>query len=198
MKSSFFSFVLSLISFIAIAQTVPQTENIFIITTDGFRWQEIFTGADSLLINNPIFVQDTSIAKQLYWNEDASVRRQLLMPFLWNVIAQKGQLYGNRLYGNKSNAANFYKISYPGYNEIFTGFTDPWITTNLPRENRNVNILEYLNNEKEYHGKVVAFSSWDVFPFILNAERSGLPVNSGYENVQDENADRISIIRNTF
>jgi hypothetical protein len=189
MKSAFISFVLLFNSAIGFTQTVPQTENIFIITTDGFRWQEVFTGADSVLINNTAFVGDTSITKQLFWDEDADVRRKMLMPFFWNVVAKKGQLYGNRLFGNKSNAANLYKISYPGYNEIFTGYTDPRIIINYPKKNPNTNILEYLNNEKEYHGKVVAFSSWYVFPFILNQERSGLQMNSGYENMQDENSD---------
>ncbi|MBL7748297.1 MAG: hypothetical protein JNM19_12750, partial [Chitinophagaceae bacterium] len=31
---------------------LPTAENLFIITTDGFRWQEVFNGADSLLINS--------------------------------------------------------------------------------------------------------------------------------------------------
>ncbi|HLK29699.1 MAG TPA: hypothetical protein VKT28_14070 [Puia sp.] len=189
MKSAFFSSVLSLISLVAAAQQIPQTENIFIITTDGFRWQEVFNGADSALINNTDFVEDTSISKQLYWNEETEARRKMLMPFFWNVIAKKGQLYGNRLYGNRSNVANFYKISYPGYNEIFTGYTDPRIIINYPKKNPNTNILEYLNNQEAYHDKVVAFSSWYVFPFILNKERNGLPVNSGYENMQTENSD---------
>ncbi len=190
MKFTFLPSVLLIFIFsTAIAQDIPQTENIFIITTDGFRWQEVFTGADSTLINNTGFVEDTSITKQLYWSDDASVRRKMLMPFFWNVIAQKGQLYGNRFYGNKSNVANFYKVSYPGYNEIFTGYTDPRIIINYPKKNPNTNILEYLNDEKEYKGKVVAFSSWYVFPFILNRERNNLPVNSGYEDMQDEKED---------
>ena len=41
-------------------------------------------------------------------------------------------------------------------------------------------MLEYLNSRSAFRGKVVAFTSWDVFPFILNEERSGLLVNSGY------------------
>lgn len=189
MKPALFSFVSLFFFFIASGQYSPQTENIFIITTDGFRWQEVFAGADSAMISNTRFVQDTALIKQLYWDEDAGVRRHKLMPFMWDVIAQKGQIYGNRQFGNKANAANFYKISYPGYNEIFTGYADPFITTNLPRQNQNTNILEYLNNEKKYHGNVVAFSSWTVVPYILNAQRSGLPVNSGYENMENENAD---------
>jgi hypothetical protein len=53
--------------------------------------------------------------------------------------------YGNRLWGNKVNVKNFYKISYPGYNEIFTGHTDAFSSPNLPVENPHVNVLEYLN-----------------------------------------------------
>ena len=177
------------ISLFTAAQNLPQTENIFIITTDGFRWQELFTGADSALINSTDVVEDTSIAKQMFWNRDVLARRKMLMPFFWNVIAKNGQLYGNRFFGNKSNAANPYKISYPGYNEIFTGYTDRNIIINYPKENPNINILEYLNKQEKYQGKVVAFSSWSVFPYILNEKRSGFTVNSGYENMQDENGD---------
>ncbi|MBS1917703.1 MAG: alkaline phosphatase family protein [Bacteroidetes bacterium] len=194
MKPAFLLITLVTISLLASAQIIPQTENIFIITTDGFRWQEVFAGADSTLINNTEFVEDTSIAKQLYWNENMQERRRMLLPFFWNVIAQKGQLYGNRNFGNKSNVANLYKISYPGYNEIFTGYTDPGIIINYPKQNPNTNILEYLNKQEQYHGKVVAFSSWYVFPYILNEERSGLPVNSGYENMQVENDSAYQLI----
>lgn len=173
------------------AQNPAQAENIFIITTDGFRWQELFSGADPMLIGNSQFVEDTSIEKQLFWDQDPIERRRMLMPFFWNVIAKSGQIYGNRLLGNKSNVANPYKISYPGYNEIFTGYIDPFIIINYPKLNPNTNILEYLNNEEGFHGKVVAFSSWNVFPFILNKQRNNLPVNSGWQNMVGEKGDSI-------
>ncbi len=38
-------------------------ENIFIITIDGFRWQELFNGADESLINNSKYTADTALAK---------------------------------------------------------------------------------------------------------------------------------------
>jgi hypothetical protein len=180
------------------AQSLPQTQNIFIITTDGFRWQEVFTGADSALLNNSSYVRDTSLMKALYWDEDPGARRKKLMPFFWNVIAEKGQLYGDRLFENKVNVKNLYKISYPGYNEIFTGYTDPLIMINLPRNNRNPNILEYLNNEAGYRGKVVAFSSWNLFPYILNAERSRFPINSGYEKMPDLENDTLFRLFNSM
>lgn len=157
-----------------------RTRHLFIITIDGFRWQEIFGGADPSLAENEEYVKDTALMRQLYWDSTAELRRKRLMPFFWTVIAEKGQLYGNRNFSNKVNVSNFYKISYPGYNEIFTGRTDAFISPNIPINNPNVNVLEYLNNSSEFHGKVTVFTSWNVFPYILNEDRSRLPVNSGF------------------
>jgi hypothetical protein len=167
-----------------------QAKNVFIITIDGLRWQEVFLGADSILLKDERFVTDTSLLSELYNDQTSELRRQKLMPFFWNVIARKGQLLGNRIAGSKVNVSNFYKISYPGYNEILTGYADPRPVLNTPTQNRNISILEYLNGEKEYAGKVVAFSSWNIFPFILNEERSEIQVNSGYEDI--EGADSLS------
>ena len=170
------------------AQSDTETENIFIVTTDGFRWQEVFTGADSTLINSTAYVEDTSLLKQLYWDSTASLRRQKLMPFFWNTIAKKGQIYGNRLYQNNMNVTNFYKISYPGYNEMLTGYADPLFIPNVPIRNRNTNILEYLNAKKEFKGQVAAFSSWNIFISILNKKRNKLPGDCGYERLCDDSS----------
>jgi hypothetical protein len=102
------------------------------------------------------------------------------MPFFWDVIVQEGQIYGNRNFGNKVNVSNFFKISYPGYNEMLTGRPDPIFIPNIPINNRHINVLEYLNLKTAYQGRVVVFSSWNIFPFILNEKRNGLPMNSGY------------------
>jgi hypothetical protein len=45
--------------------------------------------------------------------------------------------------------------------------------------NPNANVLEWLNQKEAFKGRVAAITSWDVFPFVLNVKRSGLPVNSG-------------------
>ena len=166
--------------------SIQPTRNLFIITTDGFRWQEVFTGADSSLINNESCTLDTATAKLLYWDSDPGIRRKKLMPFLWNVLAKKGQLFGNRLYDNKVNISNTWAVSYPGYNEIFTGDDDITVSSNKKINNANINVLEYLNATKTYEGKVAVFTSWDVFPYILNKERNDLPVNAGYENIEDD------------
>lgn len=178
-----------------IHQPTPQTikitpvdpvGNIFIITLDGFRWQEIFTGADPALINNEKYTPDAATMKMLYWADNAEGRRKKLLPFFWNVIAAKGQLYGNRHYDNKVNTSNLWSVSYPGYNEIFTGNADITISSNSKTANPNINVLEYLNSKEQFKGKVAAFTSWDVFPYIFNEERSGILLNSGYENIYED------------
>lgn len=179
--------VAGIICISAAAQPVARTKHLFIITIDGFRWQEIFNGADPQLVANPEYVRDTSLTRGMYWDSTAELRRKKLLPFFWGTLAEKGRLYGNRSYGNKVNVRNWYKISYPGYNELFTGHTDAINSPNFPINNKHVNVLEYLNAAQTYHGKVAIFTSWNVFPFILNEGRSGLPVNSGYEPLGEDN-----------
>lgn len=163
---------------ISIAQ---ETENVLLISLDGLRWQELFSGADSLLIDDSGYVENPEELVKEFWNDHPNIRRETLMPFFWQVIAKEGQLYGNRKYGNKVDCTNQMWFSYPGYNEILTGFADDEnISSNAKINNPNVTILEYLNNQKPFKGKVAAFGSWDVFPYIINADRSGLPVNAGF------------------
>jgi len=181
---------LYLLVWVANAQQAP---NIFIITTDGFRWQELFEGADSAMLHNTNLVTDTGLVQQQFWDKDVNERRKKLMPFFWNVIAQNGQLYGNRLLNNKVNVKNFYKISYPGYNEIFTGTTDPSIILNSKVPNQNINFLEYLNHKAAYTGRVVSFSSWNVFPYILNEQRSNIVLNSGYTMLDENDSTSLTI-----
>jgi hypothetical protein len=157
------------------------TENIFIITLDGFRWQEVFFGADSLLITNQNATPDQETIKALYWAATPEERRKKLLPFLWAVVSSKGQLYGNRRYDNRVNVANAYAKSYPGYSEIFTGSADPIISSNDRILNPNINVLEYLDQKPGFKGRIAVFTSWDVFPYIFNEKRNGLTVNSGYE-----------------
>jgi hypothetical protein len=176
------------------AQGHARTKHLFVITIDGFRWQEIFTGADPSLVANDEYVRDTALMRSLYWDSTAELRRKKLLPFFWGTIAERGRLYGNRLLGNKVNVRNWYKISYPGYNEIFTGHTDAFSSPNLPVNNRHVNVLEYLNKSDEYKGKVAVFTSWNVFPYILNETRSGLPVNSGYERLNEDEYPEAGLI----
>ncbi|TWR29603.1 phosphoglyceromutase [Mucilaginibacter pallidiroseus] len=187
MKKLFAVLVLAASALTVTAQN-RQTKNLIIVTLDGMRWQEVFRGADSGLVNSK-YTSDKDDVRKKYWAATATARREMLFPFLWNVVAKKGQLYGNRDLGNKDELANQYRFSYPGYNEIFTGFPDVRMNTNDPIVNPNMNVLEFINKQKGFEGKVIAFSSWERFPQILNVGRSGLPVYSGYAELKNADAN---------
>ncbi len=160
-----------------------QTENLIIITTDGFRWQEVFSGMDKEIGTDKRFNQDDSLNLfQKYWDDDVAVRRKKLLPFLWNTIAVKGQVYGNRLLNNKLDVSNPYWFSYPGYSEIMCGFVDTAVNKNEYKANPNTTVLEFFNKQKRLKGRVAAFAAWDAFNRILDEKKSGIPVIAAYEH----------------
>ncbi|MBI2477165.1 MAG: AP protein [Planctomycetia bacterium] len=106
------------------------------------------------------------------------------MPFFWNVVAKRGQVVGDVSADSVVRVTNGRYFSYPGYNEILCGFGDEAIDSNAKRPNRNVTVLEWLNRKASYRGRVAAFGSWDVFPYILNQERSGIYVNAGWQDLE--------------
>ena len=168
------------------AQT--KTENVFIITLDGLRWQEMFSGADSSLITNKTFVHDPVGLNTTFWSDNYKARRTLLFPFFWNTIAKEGQIYGNRKYKSFVNVTNTMWFSYPGYSEILCGYADDArIKTNNKFMNPNTTVLEFINKAPAFKNRVAAFGSWDVFPYIVNEERSGIPVNAGFDKASGNN-----------
>lgn len=176
-----------------------QTPKVILITIDGWRWQELFTGADSLLINNKEYVKDTNSIKNKFWKITAKKRREALMPFIWKKVVKIGQIYGNRLIGSNVNLTNHMHFSYPGYNEILTGKADDLrINSNNKILNPNTTILEIANNDSIYNGKVAAFGSWDVFPYIINYKRSNLPVNAGFMSANRKDISKKETFLNTL
>ncbi|NOT76225.1 MAG: sulfatase-like hydrolase/transferase [Cyclobacteriaceae bacterium] len=169
--------VMLMMALTSLAQT--KTENIILITYDGLRWQEVFTGADSSFMKQQSHLKDPKL-KEKFWNDNLSERRKLLFPFLWSTVVAQGQIYGNRTSGNKVNVTNNQWFSYPGYNELLTGKADnERIHSNDKFYNPNVTVLEFFNEQVTLKGKVAAYTSWDVFSFIINDKRSGINVNAG-------------------
>lgn len=158
----------------------PRTRNVVLVMSDGLRWQEIFGGADRALLNKKDGgVADVDGLKARYDRDTVEARREALFPFITGVVARRGRLYGN--VGEESRVTNGKNFSYPGYSETFTGFADPRIDSNDKKPNPNVTVFEWLNSKPDFRGKVAAFGSWDVFPFILNRERSGIKVVAAWE-----------------
>ncbi|MDT0553095.1 alkaline phosphatase family protein [Urechidicola vernalis] len=187
-----------LVSVVSVSYSQNKLENskIILITLDGFRWQELFAGADEKLIVNEEYVSNPDWLKNKYWLETAKERREALLPFIWNEVVKMGQIHGNIELGSKVTLTNKMWFSYPGYNEILSGKADDErITSNDKFNNPNKTVLELVNSRKEYNGNVAAFGSWDVFPYIINETRSGVPVNAGYENaIGDDLTDREELL----
>jgi len=169
------------------AQHQNNTKYVVMVALDGLRWQEVFTGADQELLNDKNYVKNIEVCKNKYWDQSVEARREKLMPFIWKTIALKGQIYGNRNLGCKVNVKNPYWFSYPGFSEILCGYADKKINSNSYGPNPNMNILEFIGEKDMHKGKTAAFTSWDVFPDIINAKRSGVLVNSAFMKLDGEN-----------
>jgi hypothetical protein len=175
----------------SIAGTSAQTggSNVIVVTIDGLRWQEFFGGAQ-----REYFKRGTSgspgPAEQRFWRDSPGARRTALMPFVWSVVAVKGQIFGDDSAGSRAGVTNGLWFSYPGYSEMFAGIADARIDSNNKIPNPNVTVLEWLNKRPGFADRVAAFGSWDVLPSILNAERSGIPVGTGWQPVLRPETDR--------
>jgi hypothetical protein len=154
--------------------------NLVLVTVDGLRWQEVFRGMDQRLLNDERFTKQPEPLRAAFTALRPQDARAQLLPFMWNTLASHGVLIGNRDTNSLMEVTNDWYFSYPGYNEILTGRADPAIDSNKAIPNPNVTFLEWLNRQPGFRNKVMAFGSWDVFPAIINTERSGIPVNAGF------------------
>ena len=185
MKKLFFLFVLFFwVGACVQAQSPSPAKNMVIFLMDGYRWHELFEGADSgILFNHQYNHIDSAWTVTKYWAPTANERRQKLMPFVWEKMARQGSLFGNRNYGNLVNVQNTYWFSYPGRSESFTGYFDPAVNSNEYPDNPNTNVLEYIDQQPGFHGRVVTFASWDAVARILNRNRNGMLVNIYGEDI---------------
>jgi hypothetical protein len=153
--------------------------NVFVVTLDGMRWQEVFGGlAPELLTREAGGVRDGAEVEKRFGGATEAARRERLMPFFWSTIVSKGQIFGDPASKSSVRVTNDRRFSYPGYNELSAGFPDPRIDSNDPRPNPNVTVFEWLNRRPGFEGRVAAFASWQIMPWILNAQRSGIPCNA--------------------
>ena len=146
--------------------TIRQNQNVLLITLDGLRWQEVFSGADETLMTKDAGgVKDEVALRTRFQRPTTREQRETLMPFFWNVIASQGVIFGDPDQESKAVVTNGLNFSYPGYSEILCGFADSKIDSNAKKNNDNATVLEWLNGKPELHNKVAAFCSWDVFSF---------------------------------
>jgi hypothetical protein len=160
-----------------------KTRNVVLIVSDGLRWQEVFSGADPDLLNQNyggIWASPERLRHE-FWNDDPVERRKMLFPFLWNVVARQGQIFGNQNRGSIAQVTNGLSFSYPGYNEMLTGRPDARINSNEFGPNPNTTVFEWMNHFPEFQGKVAVYATWDVFKNIFNEPRSQLVMQVGWD-----------------
>jgi hypothetical protein len=159
-------------------------ENVIVVTLDGMRWQEVFGGFDPMLATEKAGGVTKPIPlREAFARDSAEESRQAIFPFLWQVVAKKGQIFGDRGVKNVGRVTNPYKFSYPGYNELLCGYPDPRINTNEFPPNPNKSVLEWLNTRPGFEGKVAAYGAWTRLNEIINRKRSGLPGIAGWEPI---------------
>ena len=163
-------------------QVIPASK-LIIVTLDGLRWQEVFTGADTLLLKDSEVVSNTQTLENKFGAKDAVQRALKLMPFFHRVLKKQGVLIGNPIDNQSVKLTNDYYFSYPGYIEIYTGKVDPKIVSNAKVKTDTPNILELLQNKHQYPNKVAFFGSWDVFPYIMRRGEHEVIINTGFESL---------------
>jgi hypothetical protein len=159
-----------------------KTRTVVLIVSDGLRWQEMFSGAEEALLNAEAggnWVSEQDLRKR-YWRATPAERRAALFPFIWGTVAKQGQLFGNRTLGSDAHVTNGKAFSYPGYNEMTTGFPNDAIDSNEFGPNPTPSVFEWLNKFDELKGRVAIYGTWGVFDNIFNKARSGLIMQTGW------------------
>lgn len=178
---------------VALLATVPRAQSperhVVFVTLDGVRWQEFFGGADREYFKRGSD-GEAGEAERRFWRPTAEARRAALLPFVWNTVAVKGQVFGDPASASVARFTNGLWFSYPGYSEMLAGVADPRVDSNRKVPNPNQTVLEFLNRRPAFAGRVAAFGAWDVLPSIVNVERSGVPVGSGWTPVPAPASDR--------
>jgi len=183
--------LLLLLATFAYAADAPKTRNVILITADGLRWQDLFTGIDPLLMNaKEAGMKDAKDRRDRYWRDTPEERRRALMPFFWTKLASRAVIFGNVTRGSSAKVSNAYRVSYPGYAEILTGHAqDDAIKGNDSIQNPTETVLEVAKRVLNLdQSQVALFSSWDHFVWIGESKRGSITINAGAQLITDPRA----------
>jgi len=178
------------------------TDNVILITLDGVRIQELFSGFDPSLLDRPedSGIYDPEVTRARYWRESPEARREALMPFFWKTLAPMGVVLGNKAKGSRVTVQNQHWFSYPGYSEILTGRPQPDVKSNDIVRYAHVTVLEHARRELGLEKKEVAqLGSWDGFEAAAASRDDSFFMSGAYDFVSPELAtaemDRIAGLR---
>ena len=77
--------------------------NVILVTLDGVRIQELFSGMDASIAADDARsgAEDIEITRKRYWRATPEERRAALMPWFWGTLAPSGMVLGNQARGSK-------------------------------------------------------------------------------------------------
>jgi hypothetical protein len=172
----------------------PASPRAILITLDGARTEEIFGGLDAGVFESTLRENQTldeQPAYRRFWAESPEARREKLMPFFWGTLMREhGSIAGNSRVGSSVKLTNTHRFSYPGYSEILLGEAhDDTIDSNDRVQNPYTTVLEVLQSRLNLGvAQVAAFTSWDVFAWIVEHSKGSITVNAGFQPFESPDA----------
>lgn len=169
----------------AAAGSPADERRVILLTLDGLRIQEMFTGMDPVIANAPEAesgVYDLEVTRKRYWRETPEARREALMPFFWKTLVPQGMIVGNPALGSRVTVRNDQWFSYPGYSEILTGEPHAEIRSNDFVRYPHQTVLEYAQRELGLSFTDVAqIGSWDGFKYAASQKDGGFFMSGAYD-----------------
>jgi len=167
-----------------------ETRFVFLVTGDGIRHQELFTGVDQVLIReeNKQFsgIPEPKAFETQMNASKPEARREKLLPFFWRELASQGIVLGNRSLSSLVSMKNPHRFSYPGYAEILNGQHLPEVTSNDPKWSPRQTVMEFIRSEKNLKPEQVAsFGSWSILNWFTRSSDGSVFSNGGYLPVQE-------------
>jgi len=162
------------------------TGNVVLVTLDGVRIQEFFSGMDERIAADAEAsgIDDIDTVRKRYWRDSPTARREALMPYFWHTLAPMGVVLGNKSKGSSVQVRNDQWFSYPGYSEILTGQPQPDVRSNDIVRYPHRTVLQYLKQKLELAPTQVAqIGSWDGFRMAASSVDDAFFMNGAYDRV---------------
>lgn len=162
------------------------TQNIILVTLDGVRTQEFFSGMDETIAasEEDSGIDEIDVVRKRYWRPTPEARREALMPQFWHTLAPLGVVLGNKARGSSVQVRNDQWFSYPGYSEILTGRPQPEVRSNDIVRYPHVTVLQYLRRKLELGPTQVAqIGSWDGFEMAASSVDDAFYMSGAYDLV---------------
>ena len=151
------------------------TKSVILVTLDGVRIEEVFSGLDETVAvhDGKKVYSEIAQERQRFGGATPVLRREALLPVFWRRLAPRGIVLGNPAHGNHVKVQNEVLWSTPGYVEMITGRPRPDVVDNDSSRHEYKTALELAREKLGLDGTQVAeFGSWQGFK-LAAASRDG-------------------------